>query len=450
MKFQTLVLPALALGAAALLIGPSPSSYGFVKTGDVLLIGQRDFRVRNNFADRTANNNIIPNAQFPGALGPELAFWKSVAEWGSGIHGDGSGDPLQPNIGDGGANFDGFWAGRATNIGSTDRNIISAVTGCVPGLVAFTEAPTTDGWRIRFCENLILADGPGDPAGVQYDLQGVGAHEYGHALGLNHSVVPGATMIASTFGGPASAQLRSIEADDIAGVQCIYGVKAVGKPEITAVSVGMGQLVITGLNFDLADNTVWFTNAAATAGSTAPVVEVSGVASIGGTQIQVAIPAGAGPGEVAVRIPGGALGNGLSNVFPTDLGLEPIPLATAVSRNGSGVNPVCLSSLTPPALGTDWQVQVDAAGHPGAVLTGLRCHVFPHPGILTPLGELLIDLSSSRCFALTQAASGGADVYVIAAPRDARLVGLTTSVQAFILGGAGPELCNALDVTLGI
>jgi len=450
MKFQTLVLPAVALGAAALLLGPSPSSYGFTKTGDLLLLGQRDFRVRNNFADRAANNNIIPDAQFPGALGPDLAFWKGVAEWGSGLHGDGSGDPLQPTLGDGGANFDGFWAGQATNIGGTDRNIISAITGCVPGLVAFTEAPTTDGWRIRFCESLILADGPGDPAGVQYDLQGVGAHEYGHALGLNHSVVPGATMIATTIGGPASALLRSIEADDIAGVQCIYGVRGVNKPEITAVSVSMGQIVITGLNFDLVDNTIWFTNGTPTVGSTDPLIQVTGVMSLGGTQIQLPIPAGAGPGEVAVRKPGGVLGSSLSNAFPTDLGLQAIPLAAVVSRNGSGVNPVCMSSLTPPVLGTDWQVQVDASGHPGAVLTGLRCHVLPHPGVLTALGELLIDLTSNKCFTLTMAASGGADVHVLAAPRDARLVGLTTSVQAFILGGAGPELCNALDVTLGI
>lgn len=50
------------------------------------------------------------------------------------------------------------------------------------------------------------------------DLYTVGAHEFGHALGLAHSTVAGALMYPY-YGGPH----RFLDADDIAGIQSIYG-----------------------------------------------------------------------------------------------------------------------------------------------------------------------------------------------------------------------------------
>ncbi len=50
------------------------------------------------------------------------------------------------------------------------------------------------------------------------DLVTVAAHEFGHSLGLAHSDVAGALM-APFYGGPH----RRLEADDIAGIQSIYG-----------------------------------------------------------------------------------------------------------------------------------------------------------------------------------------------------------------------------------
>jgi peptidoglycan hydrolase-like protein with peptidoglycan-binding domain len=50
------------------------------------------------------------------------------------------------------------------------------------------------------------------------DLVTVAGHEFGHALGLAHSQVNGALMYAY-YGGPH----RKVEADDIAGIQALYG-----------------------------------------------------------------------------------------------------------------------------------------------------------------------------------------------------------------------------------
>ncbi|WP_339705646.1 matrixin family metalloprotease [uncultured Kriegella sp.] len=50
------------------------------------------------------------------------------------------------------------------------------------------------------------------------DLVTVAAHEFGHSLGLAHSTISGALMYPY-YGGPH----RNLEADDVAGIQSIYG-----------------------------------------------------------------------------------------------------------------------------------------------------------------------------------------------------------------------------------
>jgi hypothetical protein len=57
-------------------------------------------------------------------------------------------------------------------------------------------------------------------------LEDVLTHEFGHALGLNHSTVTDATMYPSY--GYCSQAMRTLASDDIAGVQSLYGVGSSG------------------------------------------------------------------------------------------------------------------------------------------------------------------------------------------------------------------------------
>lgn len=359
MKLLPSALPLLALGAATLLLLPGREALGFSKGGFSVGLSaeaQRDFRVFDNFADPQSNDNLVQHAQFPGWSGAEAAIWKACVEWGSEAHGNGSGDPLQSVVGSGGANFDAYWAGAASSIGSPNGNVHSAITSCSSGVLAFTEIPTSDGWRIRYCDgSWTWHDGPDDnpSSGNDFDLQGVAAHEYGHALGLGHSGVSGATMFPSVSSS-GSSNIRSIESDDVAGVQCIYGPRLVGfKPHIDSVAVNGSQVTITGTGFSPTGGEVWFTNRNVSDAFLDPRVRVLGVDSANnGTLITVTIPDDAGPGDVFVK-KGRAGYNTLSNAFPFD---------------GTGMGaPLSISGMSPPdvenlVVGTAQTVTVLGSG----------------------------------------------------------------------------------------
>lgn len=340
MRIFRLAPPALALLGAVVLFPAHGRS--FTLLGGFLDLGQRDFRIFNNFTDPTANNNQVPDPDFPGALGAELAIWKGVAEWASRAHGTGGTDPLQSDgIGSGHSNFDSFYVGENTWPGGTNSNTISMLAA-TSSIHAFTEIPISDGWRIRFVDNPDdWSDGPG-PALIganPYDIQGVACHEFGHALGLDHSSVPGSTMFGSV---PAQAEsLRSIEDDDRAGLQFLYGALSPNKPRVDTYELSQGQVTLHGANFDLADNEVWFSQAVP--GGDGTPVKVSFAAShSGGTRLTVTIPATAGPGDIAVKRPGDSAEE-LSNAFPFDPTREPsfqAPLYYGLgSPLGSGLVP---------------------------------------------------------------------------------------------------------------
>jgi hypothetical protein len=327
------LLPAFCLAFAALLLAPARPGEAFSLLGSNLSVNERHARVFDNFADASANDNTTPSGQFPGQTGAELALWKGIVEWGSLPHGDGSGDSTQTVLGSGGANFDAFWAGAASAIGSSASNVVSKVNSCSSGVLAYCEAPIETGWRIRFCESWTWNDGPGSIPGGHFDLQGVMAHEYGHALGLGHSTVGNATMFPSV--GSGVTDTRSIEADDVAGVQAIYGVRAPTKPTIVATVAQGGTLTIHGTGFTAENNQVWFRPSAASSPDSDPRLIVSGLSS-NGARLTLPIPAGAAPGDVLVKV--GVSGHvSVSNAFPTDLvgtfGTPPVahPAITSVS-----------------------------------------------------------------------------------------------------------------------
>lgn len=313
MKLQHLLLPSIALGLAGSLVLPT-ESLGFTTIGGSLSTAQRDFRIFNNFGDTTANNNTTPHASFPGYDGAEMAIWKACLEWCSRLHGDGTGDPAQStSLGSGGANFDVSFQGNANGVGGSNNNIHSEISGNGGGVIAFMEGPISDGWRIRYYQSITFDDGPGTSV-VGYDLQGIATHEYGHALGLGHTNAPGATMRGSAPSPFVSG--RTINGDDIAGVQFIYGVASGTKPIISSIEVNAGQLTLHGSNFSSSGNDVWFTQLGQ--GGNGTPVKVNNVnSSGGGTQIVVTIPLSAGPGDVLVQKDGSGHSS-LSNAWPVD------------------------------------------------------------------------------------------------------------------------------------
>jgi hypothetical protein len=296
---------AISLGS-----GPHPTS-AFTLLGSSLDLDQRGFRVNNNFADAEANDNTTPHPNYPGHTGAVMALWKAHSEWASVPHGDGSGDPLDDNVlGSGGANFDNTFGGTTTDFAGNVHRAVS-IGGAV---IAFTTVGR-NGWIINYNDDFVWDDGPGAPGVNAIDLQAVATHEIGYTLGLGNSAAPGATMMPALA---SSTGARSIEADDIAGLQAIYGIKAATKPQITSLSgsqtVG-GTLVIAGSHFSPTGNDVWFTKTA----SDGVPTKVSGLpSSAGGTQLSVPIPADAADGDVLVKGVG-MTGASLSNAWPLDL-----------------------------------------------------------------------------------------------------------------------------------
>jgi hypothetical protein len=101
-----------------------------------------------------------------------------------------------------------------------------------------TEADFGSGWNIggdtHFDNSNSWSDGGG---GGTIDFHTVALHEFGHALGLGHSSVAGSVM------EPIYAGVRrTLHADDIAGIQAIYGPDQVNAvPEPTSLALcGIG------------------------------------------------------------------------------------------------------------------------------------------------------------------------------------------------------------------
>lgn len=76
------------------------------------------------------------------------------------------------------------------------------------------------------------------------DVASVSAHEVGHALGLDHSDVPGTTMWPST--GPGDTSGRTLHQDDMEGACALYPTgsaipEAVQDPEMPEGTAGLGE-----------------------------------------------------------------------------------------------------------------------------------------------------------------------------------------------------------------
>jgi hypothetical protein len=443
MQLNNLILPVVALSAAAILLTPGTSD-GYSLIGGSLSQTQRDFRTYNNFADSATNNNQTADANFPGHQGAVMAIWKGSIEWGSELHGNGDGDPHQAfGLGSGGANFDPSMQGEATGTGSSNDNTHSPLSGGSGGVLAYTETPISNGWRIRYYESWTWADGPGSSIpGSQIDLQGVACHEYGHALGLGHSTVNGAVMYPSISG--TGVVTRSIENDDIAGIKAIYGTAAGSKPHIGGFTVTGNTLTVTGSGFDSSGNQVWFTQA--NAGGNGTPIKVTGLSS-NGTTITASIPGSAGPGDIQVRRNSTAH-SGLSNAFPYDGngGGGPTCGVTLIGVGTGGANIGSLNTADSPTLGTTVNLVASDFNNSsvGTLILSFGTSTTPLLGgtifidYLNPVGKIAVALSS------------GLGVYPLALPATPSLAYVSGYAQFGAADGtqpAGWAFSNAIELT---
>ncbi|MEM7308394.1 MAG: matrixin family metalloprotease [Planctomycetota bacterium] len=421
-------LAAGTLGGAALLLAPAAG--GFTVLGGALPSSAADVRVFNNFSDATANDNVTPDGQFPGQTGAVLAIWKASVEWGSTLHGTGDGDPTQPgDLGSGNSNFDPAFAGLADGIGDANDNVHSE-GNLGPGILAVTEF-AGDGWRIRYNSAFQWDDGPGAPAAGTIDLQTVATRQYGHALGLGNTSVPGCVMSAAA-GAPT---VRDLCPDDQAGIQFLYGLRAATKPSIDGVLVdAAGQVSLFGSGFDSFGNEVWFSSLAPTPADPTPTVKLLGVVSTaGGTRIDVALPVSAGPGDVLVRRAGAGYA-ALSNAWPLD---GPGGVSCGVMPYGTGLggaNIATLTSFDAPAVGAAFELDLAGFAVDGPALTALSTG-----DAALPLfgGTVLVD-PASLFAVLTTSVTGGTGVQPIAIADQPSLAGARVFAQSAQIDAGQP------------
>jgi hypothetical protein len=310
-----LIVSAVLVSAPGLLVAWSVigGSLGIATSGNGW---QRDVRIFNNPNDAAANNNVTPEASYPGALGAPLAIWKAARGWASD-------NALAAR------NFDYDWQGVTTVLDTSDANTVSwDATACSGGVLAYTETPIDNGWNIVMCDNWNWSDGPGSPSGGQVDIQGVATHELGHALGLGHSTSScgtcstSATMCAAICSSGVSE--RTITADDQAGLQAVYGPIPANKPVITSLAgstTTQQPLIINGTGFAPAVN-VKFTAGTSQNTGNIPGLVTNVASSNGGTQITVVIPYYADDGNVIVWDPVAGVA---SNAFPININYLPPP-----------------------------------------------------------------------------------------------------------------------------
>jgi hypothetical protein len=122
---------------------------------------------------------------------------------------------------------------------------------------------------------------------------------------------------------------------------------------------------------------------------------------------------------------------------------------TSTFYNGSGVNPLCLQSLSTPVIGTNWTIEVDATIVPGAIGTVVLGRGQSSSGTFLGSSEILVNLSSTAYFS-SLVNSGGVNVHTWAVPNEPLLVGTTLTIQGSIRPGSGtPTLCNAENALIG-
>jgi hypothetical protein len=200
--------------------------------------------------------------------------------------------------------------------------------------------------------------------GQDVDLEAVVTHEMGHALGLGHSQVNGATMTAFYFGVPQ----RTIEADDMAGIRAVYGTGAPPAPTITALEPASGPqrggniVSVFGTNLD-----------------TGVSVSIGGVrcdvaAQVSGSEIRVIAPPSLTLGAMDVA----ASNSGGSATLAGGYAYETNPFEIRVLSIDARAGGEATFEISGPANG-EWAFVQSDGGGPWEPVPGVVVSVGPKP-----------------------------------------------------------------------
>src|SRR5688572_2434731 len=138
------------------------------------------------------------------------------------------------------ANFRFTYAGRTneTAAGYDGRNVVFFRNTSNGSTIATTYYWTSNGRLLD--ADIIFWDGgwefftgSAECSSGAY-IEDIAAHEFGHALGLRHSELNGATMYPSY--SRCSQELRTLSADDIAGVEALYPAAATNSAPSVQIS----------------------------------------------------------------------------------------------------------------------------------------------------------------------------------------------------------------------
>jgi len=140
-----------------------------------------------------------------------------------------------------------------------------------------------------------------DPRPGDWDILGVAVHEFGHALGLDHTEILDATM----FGGARNQglTLRTLHADDQAGVVSLYGQRdnADISVEILSVEPNFGEVtggntvILEGRNFSFTSGTALRIDGRIVSRENYDVIDCERIEIVD-------MPAGQGEGPVDIRV----------------------------------------------------------------------------------------------------------------------------------------------------
>lgn len=98
-----------------------------------------------------------------------------------------------------------------------------------------------------------------------FDLEATLTHEIGHLLGLEHSLIPGATMFEQQgkngIYGLAGFAARTLAHDDLSGIRALYGAKNSSSNSVGCCGTVAGKLIVAGGGSTGKDIQVWLEEA---------------------------------------------------------------------------------------------------------------------------------------------------------------------------------------------